>query len=161
MKKMSLLIFAILILGCGTETPVVEKPIVEEPEPVIEELSLIAASGQHLRVDIVEPTIAWGTVSDGEVDVDPHPLHAGIRFDFDENLKLYKIDLRLDGGQSLGWLPRGVVDDEDIGDRIEMIPAADSQMLEFDTAYIITFYVQDLSCWSSDFQIRFRTKPKP
>ena len=93
------------MLGCGTETPVVEKPIVEEPEPVIEELSLIAASGQHLRVDIVEPKIAWGTVSHGEVDVDPHPLHAGIRFGFDEDLKLYKIDLRLDGGQSLGWLP--------------------------------------------------------
>ena len=156
MKKMSLLIFAILMLGCETETPVVEQPlsIIEAPSPV-------AASGEHLRVDIVEPTIMWGTVSDGDADVDPGPLHAGIRFDFDENLKLYKIDLRLDGGQSLGWLPRGVVDDKDIGDRIEMIPAADSQMLEFDTAYVITLYVQDLSCWSSKFRIRFRTKPKP
>ena len=85
MKKMSLLIFAILMLGCETETPVVEEPlsIIETPSPV-------AASGEHLRVDIAEPTIAWGTVSHGEVDVDPELLHAGIRFGFDEDLKLYK-----------------------------------------------------------------------
>ena len=156
MKKMSLLIIAILILGCETETPVVEQPlsIIEAPSPV-------PVSGQHLRVDISEPTITWGTVSDGDVGVDPNLLHAGIEFNFDENLKLYKIDFGLHGGQSLGWLPRGVVDDEDIGQRIRMIPAADSQMLEFDTAYLITLYVQDLGCWSSDIRIRFRTKPKP
>ena len=157
MKKMSILIFTILILGCETETPVVEEPlsIIEAPLPV-------AASGEHLRLDISEPTITWGTVSDGDTDVDPNLLHTGIEFTFDENLKLYKIDLRLDGGQSLGWLPRGVVDDEDIGQRIVIRPVADSQMLEFDTAYIITLYVQDLGCWSSKGQLRFRTKkPKP
>ena len=156
MKKMSLLIIATLMLGCETETPVVEEPlsIIEPPSPV-------AVSGEHLRVDIVEPTIIEGTVSDGDVDVDPRLLAFGIRFDFDEDLKLYKIDLRLDGGQSLGWPPRGVVDDKDIGNRIEIRPVDDNQLLEFDTAYVITLYVQDLSCWSSDFQIRFRTKPKP
>ena len=157
MKKMSLLIIAILILGCETETPVVEDPlsIIEAPSPV-------AASSEHLRVDIVEPRIMWGTVSNGDVDVDPDVLHAGIEFQFDENLKLYNIAFfRLHGGQSLGWLPHGVVDDEDIGQRILMIPAPDSPMLEFDTAYLITLYVQDLSCWSSDILIVFRTKPKP
>ena len=156
MKKMSLLIFAILILGCDTETPVVEEPlsIIKAPSPA-------AVSGEHLRVDIAEPTITWGTVSDGDVGVDPHPLHTGIEFNFDENLKLYKIDLRLDGGQSLGWHPRGVVDDEDIGNHIIIRPADDRQLLEFDTRYVITLYVQDLGCWSSKFQIQFRTKPKP
>ena len=157
MKKMSILIVAILILGCETETPVVEQPlsIIEAPSPV-------AASGQRFRVDIVEPSIVSANVRDGAAGVEPELLHAtGIEFEFDEDLKLYKIDLRLDGGRSLGWLPRGVVDDKDIGHRIQMIPAADSQMLEFDTAYVIALYVQDLGCWSSDFQIRFRTKPKP
>ena len=50
MKKMSILIVAILILGCETETPMVEQPlsISEAPSPV-------AASGEHFRVDIVEP----------------------------------------------------------------------------------------------------------
>ena len=156
MKKMSILIFAILMLGCETETPVVEQPpsIIEAPSPV-------AASGEHLRLSISEPELLWADVRDGDVGVDPNLLHTGIEFTFDEDLKLYKIDLRLDGGQSLGWLPRGVVDDKDIGQRIRMIPAADSQMLEFDTRYVIALYVQDLGCWSSNFRIRFRTKPKP
>ena len=156
MKKMSLLIFAILMLGCETETPVVEQPLstIDAPSPV-------AASGEHFRVDISEPQLLWADVGDGDADVDPRLNRVGIGFDFDEDLKLYKIDLRLDGGQSLGWLPRGVVDDKDIGQRIRMIPAPDSQMLEFDTAYVIRLYVQDLSCWSTNVQLRFRTKPKP
>ena len=153
---MSILIVAILILGCETETPMVEQPlsISEAPSPV-------AASGEHFRVDIVEPEILWSTIDLGEVGVDPIPLHFGIEFQFGEDLKLYKIDLRLDGGQSLGWLPRGVVDDKDIGRRIWLIPAPDSPMLEFDTAYVIGLYVQDLSCWSTKVQWPFRTKPKP
>ena len=155
MKKMSILIVAILMLGCETETPIVEEPlsIIEAPSPV-------AASGEHFRVDIVEPTIVWSTIDRGEVGVDPNLL-VGIEFQFDEDLKLYKIDLRLDGGQSLGWLPRGVVDDKDIGQRIRLIPAPDSPMLEFDTAYVIELYVQDLECWSMKEQWPFRTKPKP
>ena len=155
MKKMFVLIVAILILGCDTETPVVEQPLstIEAPSPV-------AASGEHFRVDIVEPTIVWSTIDRGEVGVDPNLL-VGIEFQFDEDLKLYKIDLRLDGGQSLGWLPRGVVDDKDIGQRIRLIPAPDSPMLEFDTAYVIELYVQDLECWSMKEQWPFRTKPKP
>jgi hypothetical protein len=155
MKKMSILIVAILMLGCETETPIVEQPLstIEAPSPV-------AASGEHFRVDIVEPTIVWSTIDLGEVGVDPNLL-VGIEFQFDEDLKLYKIDLRLDGGQSLGWLPRGVVDDKDIGRRIWLIPAPDSPMLEFDTAYVIGLYVQDLGCWSTKVQWPFRTKPKP
>ena len=156
MKKMSILIVAILMLGCDTETPIVEQPLstIEAPSPV-------TASGEHFRVDIVEPTIVSSTIDLGEVGVDPIPLHAGIEFQFDEDLKLYKIDLRLEGGQSLGWLPRGVVDDKDIGRRIWLIPAVDSQLLEFDTAYVIGLYVQDLSCWSTKTRWPFRTKPKP
>ena len=155
MKKMSILIVAILMLGCETETPIVEEPlsIIEAPSPV-------AASGEHFRVDIAEPGIVWSTIDLGEVGVDPNLL-VGIEFAFDVNLKLYKIDLRLDGGQSLGWLPRGVVDDKDIGQRIWLIPAPDSPMLEFDTAYVIELYVQDLECWSTKEQWPFRTKPKP
>ena len=155
MKKMFVLIVAILILGCDTETPVVEEPL-----PIIEAPSPVAASGEHFRVDIAEPGIVWSTIDLGEVGVDPNLL-VGIEFAFDVNLKLYKIDLRLDGGQSLGWLPRGVVDDKDIGQRIWLIPAPDSPMLEFDTAYVIELYVQDLECWSTKEQWPFRTKPKP
>lgn len=153
MKKMFVLIVAILMLGCETETPVVEEPLstIEAPSPV-------AASGEHFRVDIAEPTIVWSNIFDGEAGADPELLNGGIEFLFDEDLKLYKIDLRRHEGESLGWLPRGVVDDKDIGQRIRMIPAPDSPLLEFDTAYVIGLYVQDLGCWSSKGQMRFVTK---
>ena len=150
MKKLSLLIVAILILA-----------VVEGPLSISDAPSPAAVSGKHLRLDIVDPHIIWADVDHGAVDLDPEPLHFGIRFDFNVNLKLYKIDIRLDGGQSLGWLPRGVVDDEDIGQRIEIRPAADSQMLEFDTGYVIGLYIQDFNCRSLEVRIPFRTKPKP
>ena len=154
MKKLSILIFAILMLGCETETPVVEEPlsIIEPPSPV-------AASGEHFRLDIALPQLVGGNALDG---ADPELLNqAGIRLDFDVDLTLYKIDLRLDGGQSLGWLPRGVVDDKDIGKHIRIMPAPDSPLLEFDTGYDIRFYVQDFRCLDSGGQVWFRTKPKP
>ena len=44
MKKLALFLFAILILGCDTETPVVE-----EPEPIIQEHTPTAASGERFR----------------------------------------------------------------------------------------------------------------
>ena len=48
MKKLTLLMLAILILGCDTETPVVEEPIVEEPEPVIEDQNLLSKNQRPL-----------------------------------------------------------------------------------------------------------------
>ena len=157
MKKLALLMLALLILGCETETPVVEEPlsVIEAPSPV-------AASGEHFRLDIVPLHLVGGDVADGDNGVNPEPLNqAGIRLEADKDLKLYKIDLRLDDGKSLGWLPRGVVDDKDIGDLIRIMPAADSTLLEVDTVYVIGLYMQDLGCLSLNRQLRFRTKPKP
>lgn len=155
MKKLSLLIFAILMLACETETPVVEEPlsVIEEPSPV-------AASGEHFRLDIVEPFVERSDINHGANDVNAELLNqVGIHFWVNEDLKLYKIDLRRHEGESLGWLPRGVVDDKGIGRHIRIMPAADSQLLEVDTAYVIRLYLQDLGCWSSDWQLRFRTRP--
>ena len=57
MKKMSLLIIAILILGCGTETPVVEEPepVVEEPEPVVEEPPPVVMEDEHAMPEDTAP----------------------------------------------------------------------------------------------------------
>ena len=57
MKKLSLLMFTILILGCGTETPVAEEPesVVEEPEPVIEKPPPVVVEAKHLMPDHVAP----------------------------------------------------------------------------------------------------------
>ena len=77
MKQLSLLMFALLILGCSTE-----KPAVNELEPVVEELAPGAMEDRPLRQPAM---IAEGTVKHGEVNVDPQPLNLnGFRFVFKE-----------------------------------------------------------------------------
>ncbi len=151
MKKLSLLMFAILILGCGTETSVVE-----ESEPIIEEHIPTVASGEHLRVDI-DLQIIFATVWDGQDDVDPELANRGLRFDFDEDLKMRKVDFFREG-KPLHWAGTGLSDV--VTSAVMLTPIAD-QELEFDTEYVIKMYVQDLACHSFRFEIRFRTKPKP
>ena len=153
MRKLALLIFATLILGCGTETPVVE-----EPEPVINELPPTVASGEYFRIDIADLVMEWGTVWDGEDDVDPAPLNqVGIQFGFNKDLRLYKIDI-LHDGKSLFWVPKNIV--EDITSTVTATPLLGLE-LEFDTEYVVKIYAQDLSCRASHFEVRFRTMPEP
>ena len=154
MKKLALLlIFATLILGCGTE-----KPVVEETEPVIEAHAPTVASGEHLRLDIAPPQILFATVWDGQDDVDPIAITVGgIRFDFDESLKMRKVDI-LHDGKPLPWIGTGLV--ERVTQTVTLTAVAGAE-LQFDTEYVIKGYVQDLSCHRSRFEIRFRTKPKP
>ena len=152
MKKLSLLMFAILILGCGTETSVVE-----ESEPIIEEQTPTVASSEHLRVDI-DLQIIFQSVWEGQDDVDPEQINAfGILFEFDEDLKMRKVDFLCEG-KPLHWTGTGLSDH--VTPAVVLTPIADEE-LEFDTEYVIKMYVQDLACHSFRFEIPFRTKPKP
>ena len=98
MKNLSLLIFAILILGCGTE-----KPVVEEPEPVIEKPPPVK---EHKLSH--HPLIAEGTVKHGEVNVDPEQLNRhGFHFSFKEPFYELWISLKDKDGECLSWYPFG------------------------------------------------------
>ena len=153
MKKLSFFLFAILILGCATETPVIEGP-----EPVIEEHTPTVASGERFRFSGGEPQLVSGPVRDGEDNVDPAPLNvAGFRFDFDTPLKLYKIAIFHDG-KNLYWEPLDITHKGT--ESVELTPIA-GQELQFDTEYVIKMYVQDIVCTSSRFEIQFRTVPEP
>ena len=139
-----------------------QRPVVGAPEPAIQERPPVAPSGERFRHDIAAPAIVAGDVRDGEDNVDPEPLNAnGIQFEWDEPLRKYKIDLRLDGGASLGWLPRGLVEPENPVRHIKIMPAEGFPLLEFDTIYEINFFVQDFGCRDWEFRIMFRTKPQP
>ena len=152
MKKLALLMFTILILGCGTETPVAEEsPVIEAHPPTV-------ALGEHFRVEIQPPQLVGGSVRVGEDNVDPERLNgAGIRFDFDEKLKMHKIDLLLDG-TPLPWAGTGLSDR--VTQTVTLTAVAGAEM-QLDTEYVIKMYVQDLSYHSSRFEIRFRTMPEP
>ena len=152
MEKLSLFLLPILILGCGTETTVVEEPpIIEEPAPVV-------ASGERFWLSPIDPVIVAGTIADGENNVNPEPINAGgVRFDFNEPLKLHKIDI-LHDGKSLWWIGAGI--SEGVTQTLRLTPVA-GQELQFDTEYVIKIYVQDLACQGFRFKIRFRTMPEP
>ena len=134
---------------------------VEELEPVMQEQPPAVPSGEHFRLDITPPQLAWADVADGANDVNPEPLNAnGIRFGFDRDIRKYKIDLLRHEGENMDWLPAGLVEREDIGNEIKIMPAEGAPLLEFDTVYVIDIFVQDCCCWTNDFWITFRTKPK-
>ena len=135
---------------------------VKRAEPVMQERPPVAPSDERFRIDIVPPTLVGGDVQDGAADIDPEPLNAdGIRFRFDRDLKKYKIDLLRHEGEHMGWLPAGLVEREDIGNEIKIMPAEGAPLLEFDTVYVIDIFVQDRGCNPQDLRITFRTKPKP
>ena len=152
MKNLSLLMFAILILGCGTETPVVE-----EPEPVIEELPPVVMEEEP----IAPPQIVGGNVLDGEVDADPELLNRdGIIIEFTEPLSVYYVVFGRIAGELPNWSPRDIVDDWDIGNQIHLMPMEDSQLLEYNTEYWLQIYAQGSACNAVNTQMKFRTKPR-
>lgn len=150
--------FAILILGCGTQTPVVEEPepVVEEPKPVIEETLPVVIVDEP----IVPLQIAAGTVLDGDVDVDPEPLNqSGIVLKFTEDLDFYVADILL-GAKSLGWFPLDVIDVRNITNCIHLTPMTGSELLKHNAEYTIEIYAQDLACNGTRIKVKFATKPK-
>ena len=134
MKKLSLLMFAILTLGCSTETTVVEKP-----EP------------------IGHPLVADGSVQHRQVNVDPEPLNsAGFFFRFTQDFLTY-IDAQIEkDGESLNrW--------EIVGSSLNTVHIqrrGDYNPLVYDTEYQLTIYALDSDCKSTAIVIQFRTKPQ-
>ena len=174
MKKLSLLMFAILILACDTETTVVDEPptIVDEPPPAVMEEEPIAppqiVGGNVLdgRVDVTTilplscPSFPCSQI-DGKVDVDPEPLNRdGIILEFTEPLSMYTVDLQRSRGGSLNWSPRDIVDGWELGNQVHLMPMEDSRLLEYNIKYVIEIYAQGFGCRDGKTTIIFRTKPK-
>ena len=151
MKNLSLLIFAILILGCGTEKPVVEEPpLIEEPPPPVVEEEPIPA-----------PQIVGGNVLDGDVDADPERLNRdGIILEFSEPLSMYTAEIGLWDIGHLDWSPLHIVDHWNIGNQVHLMPMEDSRLLEYDTEYWLNIYAQGRACNGANTEITFRTKPR-
>ena len=163
--KNLLLIFAIFIFACGSETEVAEEstPITEELElePVSEQLPpTVDANADQDPPEILKPDFLR---DDAEpfMRIDPVPFNRdGILFEFSEDLVLFKADFSLDG-QSLGWLPREALTGDDIGDSITVTPPADGPFLEYDTKYILKLEIEDNAGWGREIETTVRTIRKP
>ena len=160
MKKLSLLMFTILILGCGTETTVVEEPppVVEEPPPIVHPRPPVVMEEEPIGT----PQIVGGNVLNGDLDADPELLNReGITLRFRAPLNMYVAEVRRDPvALLLNWSPRDIVDHGNIGNQIHLMPMADSPLLGYDAEYEVTIYAQDLACNGAWRSIKFRTKPR-
>lgn len=155
MKQLAPFTLAILILGCGTETPVVEEPepVIEEPPPIVYRRPPVETIGT--------PQIAGGNVRDGDVDADPELLNReGITLRFRAPLNMYVAEIRPDPGEPLNWSPRDVVDHGNIGNQVHLTPIDDNALLAYNAAYSVEIYAQSLACKGAWRSVKFRTKPR-
>ena len=153
MKQLSLLMLALLILGCGTE-----KPAVNEPEPVIEEPPPVVVEDEPLPQPEM---IAEGTVKHGEVNVNRKLLNlSGFRFVFKEPVYSHWVSLYdKKRGKHLTWnSPQAYWWQET---KVVLIEGKDSHdVLERNTDYEITIYTQSFDCDISKTVIQFQTGPQ-
>ena len=98
------------------------------------------------------PEIASGTVSDGDVDVDPAVMNAGIRFDFNEPVT-GTIKLTDEAGADLNWIANVA------GQRATLTAIAGQEAVN-ETTYKIEIDVQDGAGLPLRVTITFVTKPK-
>ena len=154
MKQLSLLMLALLILGCDTE-----KPAVNELEPVVEELAPGAMEDRPLRQPAM---IAEGTVKHGEVNVDPQPLNLnGFRFVFKEPVYDHWVSVYdKNRGKHLTWnSPHAYRCTETKVVLIEHLGSGD--VFKHNTDYEITIYARNFDCDIVETVIQFRTEPQP
>ena len=158
-----LLVLAILTLGCGTDTEVVEEPppVAEQPEPetrvfVVYEIGPTVAADHG---DPDPPRIIRSNVYPNHegFPFNPFPLNRdGIFFDFNEDLNRFVIDLLMDG-ESLGWVTNAIRSANDNGISITLTSPPNGPFLERGKEYLIDLVVGDKTGDELELEIPLRT----
>ena len=157
------IVLAILTLGCGTDTEVVEEPLpVDDPvsDTRVFVVYDIGPTPKGDRGDPDPPRIIKSNV---------HPIHErhtlsparlnkeGIFFDFSEDLHRFVVDLSLDG-ESLGWIPAGIRPGNNNADfSITLTPPVGGPFLEHGKQYVVDLIAGDNTGDVLEMEIRFRT----
>ena len=158
--KNLLLIFAILMLGCGTDTEVVEEtsPVDDTRVFVVHEIGPTAIGDPG---DPDPPRIIKSNIypQHERVSFNADRLNKeGIFFDFNEDLHRFVVDLSLDG-ESLGWRSSAIRPGDDIGFSITLTPPANGPFLERRKEYLIDLLAGDNTGDVLELEIRFWTIP--
>ena len=161
MKKLALLMFTILILGCENQNPVSELDVSEldaeisELKTIADQLSQTAASLERSETTITASIAS--SVDDGDTDVDPDPLNRdGIRITFSERIALSHFNLYHEDGTSLDWRIEWSAD----GQTVTLTPPHRCAVLHHGRTYTLDFVVQDFGSWKIEDTITFSTKPQ-
>ena len=159
--KYLLIVLAILMLGCGTDTAVVEEPppVAEDTDTKVFVVHEIGPTPEGARDDLDPPRIIKSNVypNDERDAYNPDQLNKdGIFFDFNEDLHRFVIDLSLDG-ESLGWIINAIRPGNDIGFSITLNPPANGPFLERAKEYLINLNVGDTRGGALEIEIPLRT----
>ena len=163
--KYLLVLLAILMLGCGTDTEITDEPppVVEEPEPNTR-VFVVYEIGPTVPADPGDPgpprIIKSNVYPNPEgFAFNPFPLNRdGIFFDFNEDLNRFVIDLSLDG-ESLGWVTNATPPANNIGISITLNSLANGPFLKHNKEYLIDLLVEDKTGDELELEIPLRTSP--
>ena len=161
--KNLLLVLAILMLGCGTDTGVVEEPppIAEASDPRVFVVHEIGPNVEGARGDPDPPQIIKSNIypQHERVSFNSDRLNKeGIFFNFNEDLHRFVIDLSL-GGASLDWRTTAIRSVNDIGVSITLTPPANGPFLERGKKYLIELFAGDNAGNVLELEIQFWTIP--
>ena len=172
MKKLSLFLIVILILGCEESG---DPPAITEDTNKLNILNSVNCeplnTPQAPSTDISPPAIVRGTIEDGGVNVDPEALNQnGISYEFDEPIDHWIIDLKeiatcrgsparirtLDW--NIRWDTKRHVTLTPPERRIGVAYNASSFFLRYDTVYLLDIFVVDGGGYCSEGWVIFRTR---
>ena len=161
--KYLLLVLAILMFGCGTDTEVVDEPppAVEEPDTRVFVVYEIGPTAPADPGDPGPPRIIKSNVYPNPEGFafNPFPLNRdGIFFDFNEDLDRVVIDLSMDG-KSLEWVTNTIRSTNKIGISITLTAPANGPFLKRNKEYLIDLLVEDKTGDELELEIPLRTSP--
>ena len=157
MKRL-ILVLAILMLGCGTDTEVAEKPDPDTKVFVVHDIDP-TASGD--RADSDPPRIVKSNVypQNERVSFNSDRLNReGIFFDFNEDLHQFVADLSLDG-ESLRWITSAIRTGDNTGFSVTLSPPVNGPFLERRKQYLINLVAGDKTGNLLELEIEFWTIP--
>lgn len=164
MKRL-ILILAILMLGCSTDTEVVDEPSFVDDAPASDTRAFVVheidPAAKDDRGDPDPPRIIKSNVypSHERVSFNAARLNKeGIFFNFNEDLHQFVVDLSLDG-ESLGWISTAIRPGNDIGFSITLTPPVDGPFLERRKQYLIDLLAGDKAGNVLELEIWFWTVP--
>ncbi|MYE91520.1 hypothetical protein F4X33_21280 [Candidatus Poribacteria bacterium] len=161
--KHLILVLAVLMLGCGTDTQVAEDSAsaAEEPDTKVFVVHQIGPTAKGDRGDPDPPRIIKSNIypSHERVSFNSARLNKeGIFFDFNEDLHQFVIDLSLDG-ESLGWITSAIDPGNDIGFSITLASPVNGPFLERRKQYLIDLLAGDKAGNVLELEILFWTIP--